>query len=1188
MRIRAGAQDGYLALQHHGHVEDGYTADLRAALLGVRVSGRTKPLGRWKIKKGDSGDLNGALFIQTAGKSKRPIGSFFFTGIPAVVEALPSTKKEPPNESTREGTNRPTDDEHKQADNPFIVGATGAKTGTPTTSSDKARIGNVGKDPAKTQKDTQPGNDELVVIGDGEVGVLPIRNKKWQKDDRFRMTAASTPKSTLSGKGKKYAMGQKGLLVAGTEENSQEPLFIPFDSTLVAVNYAGDASVGTIVYDLNASSEIDEDRGARLQSLMRVVVKPKALPRFKRSFVDNLTNVLALNLSPVTGQRDSLAGVFYDGATLMSTSSWGGPLGRGPSTCQHTYGVTGDKGQIRPLHLSTGALFYTTPNISIRAKGQGVGILKGRTTKSGSDQQSDLERQNNQENWQDSTAIADGDGPLLFEGKFQPCLRAPYSTYVHLEWDKSARHRVLDQDMKGVWRWRAESFLYEIPAPPTETPPGGPPDQPTPPTRRTPPGQPGQPERPGELPPDQPWGFLVPGSLKIDSEGNLTGDVIGAGDSFQPGGTGIKPGPLPGETDTGTIPDNIGPPPGGVPPGKVPEDSDFKDLLGSSGIQGGHWASTVAGFGPSELVYERPWNEPRRFSGTSNEVGFPAVLFRAQLFRRGAPWMTNLMSPSLAGLRWFDKYSPVVARLEGYGAQGGTPGDDILDGSPSGTLAGDPFAYTTTRQEGSPYFGGTSTGSICLLPPEVTLADVDVDFQPSTGSPVSTAYFTIPPVSRLALGRPDLTSGGITDGHILRANSAGALLIARIDANGATAEEWTWPTADGNPGDVLTTDGSGALSFAAAGGGIGGSGTSNRVAKFTAATTLGNSNITDDGTEVTVSTFFTVGTATDAAAQGDLVAGLTGAGRFVYDQSADIFGMYNAAGSIAVQISGAAGVASVFNEQGANISTRFEGDTDTTLLYVDAQTDRVGVGTNAPDAKFTVNGTLHVSGKATFDGLIDPTGMVFDDQASVPGGTPAAGKGTMWEHSTQKTPMWTNEKGLDEYISRLLFAQTASVAVRDTATETTLISSGIGTVTIPANYLVVGKTIRLRASGFFRTAGTGSQTLAIRFKYGSTTLLATRNSTAFAVAMTDLHWSIDCEFTVRSIGATGTVFAQAHPCFFYFSNTSNGIKAEILDSIATVTIDTTASTAIDLTADWNSAAVGDTITCTNLTLEALG
>lgn len=59
----------------------------------------------------------------------------------------------------------------------------------------------------------------------------------------------------------------------------------------------------------------------------------------------------------------------------------------------------------------------------------------------------------------------------------------------------------------------------------------------------------------------------------------------------------------------------------------------------------------------------------------------------------------------------------------------------------------------------------------------------------------------------------------------------------------------------------------------------------------------------------------------------------------------------------------------VANESGGNFDCRIEGDTDVNLFYTDASTDRVGIGTNAPDALFDVDGisraqTITVDGDA--------------------------------------------------------------------------------------------------------------------------------------------------------------------------------------------------------------------------------
>ena len=47
----------------------------------------------------------------------------------------------------------------------------------------------------------------------------------------------------------------------------------------------------------------------------------------------------------------------------------------------------------------------------------------------------------------------------------------------------------------------------------------------------------------------------------------------------------------------------------------------------------------------------------------------------------------------------------------------------------------------------------------------------------------------------------------------------------------------------------------------------------------------------------------------------------------------------------------------VFNESGADKDARFEGDTDANLLFLDASTDRVGIGTSSPAEQLTVGGT---------------------------------------------------------------------------------------------------------------------------------------------------------------------------------------------------------------------------------------
>lgn len=51
----------------------------------------------------------------------------------------------------------------------------------------------------------------------------------------------------------------------------------------------------------------------------------------------------------------------------------------------------------------------------------------------------------------------------------------------------------------------------------------------------------------------------------------------------------------------------------------------------------------------------------------------------------------------------------------------------------------------------------------------------------------------------------------------------------------------------------------------------------------------------------------------------------------------------------------------IVNEQGNDADTRMEGDTDANLLFLDASTDRVGIGTASPGVKLDVSGVLRAT-----------------------------------------------------------------------------------------------------------------------------------------------------------------------------------------------------------------------------------
>ena len=253
----------------------------------------------------------------------------------------------------------------------------------------------------------------------------------------------------------------------------------------------------------------------------------------------------------------------------------------------------------------------------------------------------------------------------------------------------------------------------------------------------------------------------------------------------------------------------------------------------------------------------------------------------------------------------------------------------------------------------------------------------------------------------------------------------------------------------------------------------------------------------------------------------------------------------------------------IVNSGAGNASTddlQVKGTTDANLLYVDVSADSIGIGTASPTAY------LHLKAATTTAATL-----------RIPSGTAptSPNEGDYWFDSTQKTMMWYGN-GIKRPFTGVLFTQTATGTVANTVTETSMDSTGVGSKTLPANFFVAGK--KLRIVGYGIHSASGSPTLRIKVKLGSTvvldtTAIATKNSTNEVFHMM-------AEITCRTTGASGTLFAQ-------------GVYDEVgfagfqMVNTTTTTIDTTASQAITVTATWGTASASNTISMTNFSVEVL-
>lgn len=160
----------------------------------------------------------------------------------------------------------------------------------------------------------------------------------------------------------------------------------------------------------------------------------------------------------------------------------------------------------------------------------------------------------------------------------------------------------------------------------------------------------------------------------------------------------------------------------------------------------------------------------------------------------------------------------------------------------------------------------------------------------------------------------------------------------------------------------------------------------------------------------------------------------------------------------------------------------------------------------------------------------------------------------------------------------VLFVQTADAVVANTGVETTLVAAGVGSLTLPLNFFRIGKTIRIRMRG--RMSDTGTPTFRLRIKLGATVVLDT-GAVALAGTISNNEWCADAMITCRTTGVGGTVSAQGA----FQEDPDNRVG---MPNTAPIVVDTTVAQAIGVTWLWGAADPANTVTCTNLTVEAMG
>lgn len=230
----------------------------------------------------------------------------------------------------------------------------------------------------------------------------------------------------------------------------------------------------------------------------------------------------------------------------------------------------------------------------------------------------------------------------------------------------------------------------------------------------------------------------------------------------------------------------------------------------------------------------------------------------------------------------------------------------------------------------------------------------------------------------------------------------------------------------------------------------------------------------------------------------------------------------------------------------------------------------ISVASNTASDTFTIDDiTLKevIGGGGIFNGDVDINGRLRLGQQ-----TGSTTDGDIWNDSTQKA-MQVFVSDIEQSLVGVIFTQTADQTIASSTTETTLFGAGVGTLTLPANFWTVGKTIRLEIHGDF--ADTGTPTAEVQAYFGAVSLVDSGAITLSGLSSTE-GWQAEVTITCRTTGATGTL--ETHIDWEYETTTGSS-AIERLDVAGTNTVvDTTASGALDVTFQWGTNSASNTLT----------
>ena len=186
---------------------------------------------------------------------------------------------------------------------------------------------------------------------------------------------------------------------------------------------------------------------------------------------------------------------------------------------------------------------------------------------------------------------------------------------------------------------------------------------------------------------------------------------------------------------------------------------------------------------------------------------------------------------------------------------------------------------------------------------------------------------------------------------------------------------------------------------------------------------------------------------------------------------------------------------------------------------------------------------------------------------------------------------------LQSWSEVLINSAVAGAAVGNTTTQTTLLDA-TAIATLPANYLSVGKTLHIWASGSVSNIITAPGTLSFFVRMGGSVNAFSGGAMSInIVAKTNVTWILDLYLTCRAIGASTSCNFMGLGTWTSESVIGSPLPTVGGSGVFTLPFNTapaigtgfasTAAQTVDLQSTWSIANAGNTITLHEFILEAI-